>query len=79
MKLYDLKRWDKLYVDWHIRTFIKIDWMYWNFRDENWEFIIAFSCWADVSEYLEDDESFDKAEVVEEFFRADDDVVINMR
>lgn len=52
MKLYELKPWTKVRFDWKTYQFLKIDWMYGKWLDENWEFVIAFFAWEDMDEYL---------------------------
>jgi hypothetical protein len=51
MKLYELKKWTKLNINWNEWEFDWIDWMYWVFK--KWkEFLIGIRAWDDIDELL---------------------------
>lgn len=52
MKLYDLKPWQKITLWNKVYKFIKIDWVYGNWEDEEWNFIIGFHAADNIDKFL---------------------------
>lgn len=57
MKLYDLKSWQKIKVWNKVYKFINIDWVWWNWEDEEWKFFIAFNATDVMDRFLIDNKN----------------------
>lgn len=57
MKLYDLKSWQKIKVWNKVYKFINIDWVWWNWEDEEWKFFIAFHATDVMDRFLIDNKN----------------------
>lgn len=52
MKYYELKPWDKANHWWEILTFVKIDWMYAVWDDENWNMKVWHSFEYELKDWI---------------------------
>ena len=50
MKLYELKKWTKVYINREEYTFLWIDWFYWKWKNKEWEMVIVYNANQEVIE-----------------------------